>query len=67
MDNILGYYVFDPSRGWLQDDEKSWSDDFNGAAEFNTAELANDIGKRETSTDVGSAEDFYVLACLGAA
>lgn len=63
--HILGYYVFDSSRGWLQDDEKTWADDFHGACEFRSAELANDIGKRETPTDTGAAETFYVLACLG--
>jgi hypothetical protein len=61
MDNILGYYVFDPSRGWLQDDEKTWSFDFHGAAALTSAELANGVGERETP----HADTFYVLACLG--
>jgi hypothetical protein len=62
MENVLGYYVFDPARGWLQDDEKTWAFDFHGGAEFSTASLANDIGKRETPGDTAT---FYVLACLG--
>lgn len=61
MDNILGYYVFDQSKGgWLQDDEKSWSQDFYGANSFTTADLANAIGERECEKG-----GFYVLACLG--
>lgn len=62
MDNILGYYVFDPSRGWLQDDEKTWAFDFHGACAFTEAELANDIGERQSPQP---AQTFYVLACLG--
>lgn len=61
MDNILGFYVFDASRGWLQDDEKTWAFDFHGANSFNDAQLANDVGERQSDAD----HTFYVLACLG--
>ncbi len=60
MDNILGYYVFDQTRGWLQDDEKTWGD-FDSAQEFTDAKLANDIGKRQSSDKL----TFYVMACIG--
>ncbi len=62
MQNILGHYVFDPARGWLQDDEKTWSHVFDGAAEFKSADLANDIGFRQSPKH---HQSFYVFACLG--
>lgn len=57
--DIREYYVFDPERGWLQDDEKSWGE-FGTSQAFTAAELANDIGKRETTDGT-----FFVMACLG--
>ena len=62
MDHILGYYVFDPRRGWLSFDEKTWTPHFEAANEFTDAKLANDVGERESALP----EDiFYVFACLG--
>lgn len=58
--NILSYHVFD-GRYWLRDDEHSWTADYNEAASFTDAKLAQDIGEREV---VGDAT-IYVLACLG--
>ena len=62
MPNILGYHVFDQARGWLEDDEKSWTPDFGASACFSTAELANDLGERQSP---GVTETFYVMAVLG--
>lgn len=62
MDNILGFYIFDPSRGWLQSDEKTWAFDFHGGAEISSDELANAIGARESPRP---DQTYYVFACLG--
>lgn len=62
MENVIGYYIFDPSRGWLQEDEKTWEFDFHGGAVFTDPKLADDIGKRESTA---KAHTFYVLACMG--
>lgn len=61
MPNILGYYVFNASHGWLGEDEKSWTSSFHDACEFTSHELANDIGERQSSR----TETFYIFACLG--
>lgn len=46
------YKIFDATTSeWLQDDESTWSDDFDAAAEFTDSELADDIRVRETRTD----------------
>lgn len=62
QDNVLGYYVFDNQRGWLQEDEQTWAFDFAGGAEFTSLELADAIGKRQ-STNIN--DTFYVFACMG--
>ncbi len=58
MDNVLGYHVFD-GQLWLAYDEKTWTHGFKAAASFTSANLAHDIGKRESPDGT-----FYVLACL---
>lgn len=60
--HVLGYYVFCSVRGWLTDDEKTWSSSFNDAQEFTAAQLANDIGERESP---GATDSFFVMACMG--
>jgi hypothetical protein len=59
--NVLGYYVFDPARGWLQDDADTWAFDFHGGREFHGAKEAHEAAERLT----GPLQSFYVLACLG--
>ena len=61
QDHVLCYYVFDPARGWLSFDEKTWTRHFYAANEFNDLQLANDIGERQT----GDKQTFYVMACMG--
>lgn len=63
MDNVLGYYVFDPKRGWLSFDEKTWTSHFEEANEFSEAGLADAIGERKSGPD----GLYYVFACLGSA
>lgn len=62
MDNILGYYVFDTARGWLAEDEETWTPNFNDAASLTSADLANDVGNRQSP---GASDTFYIFACLG--
>jgi hypothetical protein len=58
--NVLSYHVFD-GRQWLSDDEHTWTADYNSAAHFTNAKLAQDIGERESGPD----RTIYVMACLG--
>lgn len=43
---MLSYHVFD-GKGWLADDERSWTPNFDHAASFSSAQLAKDVGERE--------------------
>lgn len=63
MNSILEYYVMRNDGGvtmWLDVDEKTWTPHFHDGAAFNSANLANDIAKRE----LGDDRVFYVMACM---
>ena len=57
--DILGYYIFNSTRGlWLQDDEKSWGN-FSSAVEFNNLGVCQQIRERESGDDV-----TYTMAAM---
>jgi len=58
MLDVLSYHIL-RDKLWLADDEKTWTDDFSESAGFTTAELANDIAKRECGDAI-----WYVMACM---
>lgn len=58
---IHTYHVMDGNSGkWLADDERSWTADFQEAAAFLDAKLAQDIAVRE----LGEKGFYYVMACM---
>lgn len=55
------YHVMRNERGvtlWLDADETTWTTHFHNSAAFTSADLAHDIGTRETTEE----QTFYILA-----
>lgn len=54
----MAFYIYRPSeRVFLQEDEKTWGEDWYGAAAFTSRELADQIAIRE----LGPGHDAYVF------